>query len=192
MLSDFSQKKPRLPAASSLRAAKLHLRRGGVLAYATESCFGLGCDPQNARALRQILRLKGRPNHKGMIVLAKDLAAARALFAPLSAENAAFCAQYWPGFTSLLLPKSPRVLALLSGKHDTLALRVPNFAPLNRLVAATGVLVSTSANRAGKKSLKHARDVAKVFPDVLILRGQIGGARRASKIIDVKTRRVLR
>lgn len=192
MLSDFSRKKPRLPAAARLREAKLHLRRGGVLAYATESCFGLGCDPNNARALRQILRLKGRPNHKGMIVLAQNLSAARVFCAPLSAEDAAFCAQAWPGFRSLLLPKSPRVLALLSGKHDTLALRVPNFAPLNGLLAVTGALVSTSANRAGKKSLKQARDVAKTFPEVLLLRGQVGGARRASCIMDVKTGRVLR
>ena len=50
-----------LPKAGLLRRARARLKQGGVIAYATESCFGLGCDPRNARALKRVLAIKGRP-----------------------------------------------------------------------------------------------------------------------------------
>ncbi|MBM4190566.1 MAG: Sua5/YciO/YrdC/YwlC family protein, partial [Betaproteobacteria bacterium] len=56
------------------RALQHHLRHGGVIAYATESCFGLGCDPRNRVAVQRLLRLKGRPQAKGLILIASHLA----------------------------------------------------------------------------------------------------------------------
>ena len=53
--------------AGSLRA---HLRRGGLIAYPTESCYGVGCDPRNPRALKRLIRLKGRSAAKGMLLIA--------------------------------------------------------------------------------------------------------------------------
>ena len=50
-----------------------HLRQGGVIAYATESCFGLGCDPHNFRAVKRLLAIKIRPQKKGLILVASDL-----------------------------------------------------------------------------------------------------------------------
>jgi len=55
-----------------IRRLRAWLRRGGVIAYATESCFGLGCDPRNARAVRRILALKGRPQAKGLILIGSE------------------------------------------------------------------------------------------------------------------------
>ena len=54
----------------SSRSIAAYLRRGGVIAYPTEYCFGLGCDPRNRRAVQRLLRLKQRPQHKGLILIA--------------------------------------------------------------------------------------------------------------------------
>ena len=55
------------------RALQHYLRSGGVIAYPTESCFGLGCDPKNRLAVQRLLRIKGRPQRKGLIIIAAVL-----------------------------------------------------------------------------------------------------------------------
>lgn len=185
---------PRLPAAALLRRAKAVLQQGGVLAYSTESCFGLGCDPFNVPAIRRVLALKARPNHKGLIVIAASLAQVRPLIRPLSAAEEAELARYWPGPYTFLLPASPRVSPLLRGRHDKIAVRVTAHGEAAALCRALGsALVSTSANRAGQKSLKTAQACRRAFgPAVLTLPGRIGRSRRPSTIIDFETGRVLR
>lgn len=183
----------RLPPAAFLRRAQHHLRQAGVIAYATESCFGLGCHPLSAKGLKRVIAYKGRPNHKGMIVVAASLAQLRPLLAPLSAEAEAMCQRYWPGPYTLLLPAAKRVLPLLRGRHRTLAVRVTAHPFTQRLCQALGPLVSTSANRAGQRSLRSAAACQRQFgKQVLTLPGQIGKRRKPSTIIDVQTGRVLR
>lgn len=82
---------------SLLQHARARLARGGVLAYPTESCFGLGCHPASATGLRRILALKRRPMHKGMIVVGADWAQLAPYVAPLNREQQARLADYWPG-----------------------------------------------------------------------------------------------
>lgn len=176
-----------------LRAARGRLKSGGVLAYATESCYGLGCDPRNARALRKVIALKGRPNHKGLIVVAADLAQLLPLVAPLSAEDKAKLASYWPGPTTFLLPAARQVLPLLRGRHRTLAVRVTAHPQTAALCRELGPLVSTSANLAGQRSLKSARACHATFGSrVLTLPGRVGTRRAPSTIIDFASGRVLR
>lgn len=131
----------RLPPAAFLRRAQHHLRQAGVIAYATESCFGLGCHPLSAKGLKRVIAYKGRPNHKGMIVVAASLAQLRPLLAPLSVEAEAMCQRYWPGPYTLLLPAAKRVLPLLRGRHRTLAVRVTAHPFTQRLCQALGPLV---------------------------------------------------
>ncbi|MCG9064811.1 L-threonylcarbamoyladenylate synthase [Laribacter hongkongensis] len=181
-----------LPAAQR-RAARAHLRAGGVLAYATESCFGLGCLPGNAHGLRTILRLKGRPNHKGMIVVGRRFADLRRLVRPVDAAGQARLMARWPGPTTFLLPADRRVLPLLRGRHRTLAVRVSAHRGVAMLTRDLGPLVSTSANFAGKVSLKNAAACRRTFgQEVMVLPGRTGRARRPSAIIDFASGRVLR
>nr|WP_084637594.1 L-threonylcarbamoyladenylate synthase [Paludibacterium yongneupense] len=192
--SDSHQAFPRRPSARLLHGARARLKHGGVLAYSTESCFGLGCDPLDVRALRRIIMLKGRPNHKGLIVVAADIDQLRHLIKPLSDEQRAELARYWPGHYTFLLPASRRVPALLRGRHDRLAVRVTAHGEAAALCRALGrPLVSTSANRAGQVSLKTARACRRDFgARVLTLPGRIGGRSRPSTIIDFASGRVLR
>lgn len=184
----------KLPGTRLVDRARGCVRRGGVIAYSTESCFGIGCDPLNPRALRRILAIKGRPNHKGMIVIASSIEQLRHLVAPLTDEQWQELMTYWPGHYTFLLPASPHIPPLLRGRHDKLAVRLTAHGEAAALCRALGTaLVSTSANHAGKVSLKSARACKKAFGSkVLTLPGRIGKRRRPSTIIDFASGRVLR
>lgn len=186
---------PTVIKSGMLRRARANLRRGGVLAYATESCFGLGCDPRQVRALKRVIRLKGRPNHKGMIVIAASLAQLRPFIRPLSATDTQRLSQYWPGPNTLLLPASRHVLPLLRGRgRQKIAVRITAHTETAALCRAVGMaLVSTSANRAGQHSLKSTRACRKQFgKQVLTLPGLTGKRKSPSTIIDFASGRVLR
>ncbi|MDD4882295.1 MAG: L-threonylcarbamoyladenylate synthase [Gallionellaceae bacterium] len=163
-------------------ALRRHLAQGGVIAYPTESCYGLGCDPMNARAVARILSLKGRPKSKGLILIGS----APAQFAPYLAEPPAAWPQYWPGPTTLLLPAARHCPRWLTGHHRKLAVRATAHAAAARLCQALGMaLVSTSANRSGRRMLRTAAACRKAFGTrVWVLDGHIGKRRRPSTIVD--------
>ncbi|MBX9345950.1 L-threonylcarbamoyladenylate synthase [Chromobacterium vaccinii] len=185
---------PRLPGSRLQQRTRKQLRDGGVIAYSTESCYGLGCRPLDTRAIRRVLAIKARPNHKGLIVIAADFEQIRHLVKPLSAAQRAELARYWPGPYTFLLPASRRVPPALRGRHHKIAVRVTAHGEAAALCRRLGTaLVSTSANRAGQKSLKTARVCRMAFKDkVLTLPGRIGKRRKPSTIIDLESGRVLR
>jgi L-threonylcarbamoyladenylate synthase len=180
-----------LPDIHSLRA---YLKRGGIIAYATESCYGLGCDPRNARAVHRLLALKGRPRSKGLILIGSDFGQFRRFLAPLPVALEARLHAWWPGPTSLLLPVARRCPRWLRGRHTKLAVRVTAHAGTARLCRALGMaLVSTSANRAGRRPLKNFRSCRQAFGSkVLVLRGRIGRRKRPSTLLDPVSGRILR
>lgn len=169
-----------------IRRLRAYLNRGGVIAYATESCFGLGCDPRNARAVRRLLWLKGRPRSRGLILIGSAFSQFRAFLAPLPASLAARLEEWWPGPNTLLLPASRRCPPWLRGKHSKLAVRVTAHPQAARLCRALDMaLVSTSANRSGQRSLKSARACRLAFDQkVWVLPGHIGKRKRPSTILD--------
>ncbi len=162
------------------------LHCGGLIAYPTESCYGLGCLPRNQRALLRLLRLKRRPAHKGLIVIGDNQERFGRLLAKGEIERAQTWAQQWPAPLTLLLNKGPATTYRLSGKHPKLAVRVPAHAQARQLCTIAGSpLVSTSANLAGKKSIKTARECKRQFGSrVWVLPGRIGKRRAPSTIID--------
>lgn len=177
-----------------IRAIGRYLRAGGVIAYATESCFGLGCDPRNARAVGKILRLKGRPRGKGLILVAADFAQLAPYLAPVPPALAARFPEWWPGPNTLLLPAGRRCPKWLTGRHARLAVRVTAHADTARLCRALDMaLVSTSANRAGRRPLKNAAACRRQFGNqVRVLPGRIGRRKRPSTILDPAGGGVLR
>lgn len=164
-----------------------HLRRGGLIAYATESCFGLGCDPRNPLALKRLLRLKRRPARKGLIVIADAPHRLCGLVQLDALHRVDNLDDYWPGPYTLLLPKGKAAPRLLTGKHNKLAVRIPGLRSARELSRLAGMaLVSTSANRAGKVSIKHARECRRQFGDkVWVIPGLTGGRKQPSTILDL-------
>lgn len=180
--------------AALIHTLRTHLKQGGVIAYPTESCYGLGCDPRNRRAVMKILRLKGRPQKKGMILVGADFCQLKSYVAPLDAGQWQKISPTWPGPVTWLLPASRKALPWLRGRHCSLAVRVtahPFAAHLCRVLGMA--LVSTSANRSGKKSARSYRECKHLFGDrVLTLPGQIGRRKLPSTIIDLLTGAVIR
>ena len=180
--------------AGTRRRLRQHLAAGGLIAYATASCFGLGCDPRNARALAALLRAKGRPKAKGLILIA-DTAPRLAPFIDRLAPGAlAPALATWPGPHTWLVPAARRVLPLLRGRHAKLAVRVDAHPEANAACRAAGsALVSTSLNPAGRRPVATAREAQRRFGRrALVLPGRIGTDRRPSTIHDLATGRILR
>ena len=141
--------KPPMISAQS-RRIRILLRRGAVIAYPTESCYGLGCDPCNRKAVRRILRMKRRPQRKGLILVAADPSlllrfAHTDQITPAMRER---MAQVWPGPVTLALPAGRRARTQLRGQHASVALRHSAHPPLVQLCRRAGLaLVSTRPHR---------------------------------------------
>lgn len=178
-----------------LRFAARWLRMGGIVAYPTEAVYGLGCDPARTDALRKLLKLKRRPWHKGLILIAARPVQFDPFLAPLDTERVERAHARWPGPTTWLWPTHPWVSPLLRGEHRTLAVRVPGH-PLARALcdAFGGALVSTSANRVGQKPARSALEVRRKLGHggLFILSGAVDHKARPSRIMDIHSGRVLR
>lgn len=178
-----------LPSRSRLLR---HLHAGGLVAYATESCYGLGCDPHNPDAVRRLLAVKRRPQAKGLILVSDRLSRLEPYLQNLDATTRIDIAHYWPGPVSLLLPaRAPR---WLTGAHPKLAVRVsahPDTARLCRHLRMA--LVSTSANPSGAKPAKTEAQCRRLFgASVWVLPGKIGARARPSTLMDYPSGRILR
>lgn len=180
--------------AALIRKLRRHLKQGGVIAYPTESCYGLGCDPRNRRAVIRLLRLKGRPQHKGLILIGAGFSQLQSYAAPLNNGDWQKISPTWPGPVTWLLPAARRTPAWLRGGHESIAIRVTAHQFAAALCSAAGMaLVSTSANRSGLKSVRSYSDCVKVFGnDALVLPGVVGKQRQPSTIIDLSTGTVIR
>ena len=167
---------------------------GGVIAYPTEAVIGLGCDPWNEAAVARVLRLKRRPVSKGLIVIAAALEQLTDLVdfsqAPLLEEIVGS----WPGPVTWLAPARTLAPRWLTGRHDTLAVRVSAHPVAQQLCDRIGPLVSTSANPSGCRPARTGRRVRAYFgQDVdCYVPGNVGGDPRPSVIRDASNGRVLR
>jgi len=176
------------------RELRHYLRCGGIIAYPTESCFGLGCDPKNRIAIRRLLRLKGRPQHKGLILIASSLRQLMPYMAPVDKAQRQQLQASWPGPCTWLVPATKNCPPWLTGDHDTIAVRVTAHRTAARLCRDAGMaLVSTSANHSGCKPARTARECCKLFgTEVKIICGRIGRQRKPSTIQDLETGQVIR
>jgi L-threonylcarbamoyladenylate synthase len=146
-------------AAASAAAC---LRQGGLVAFPTETVYGLGADAANAEAIARLYVAKGRPSFNPLIAHVPDLAAARRLGVfGLAAERLAQA--FWPGPLTLVLPKTQGcpVADLATAGLDTIAVRAPDHAVARAILAAFGgAIVAPSANRSGHVSPTAAAHVA--------------------------------
>lgn len=182
----------RLPNATRLRA---HLKRGGLIAYPTEYCYGLGCYPHHAKALQTLLHLKKRPQHKGLIVIGARLPQFSSLLQHLPQSQQQYLEQTWPAAKTFILPARHIVLPTLRGKGRTqLAVRVPAHEPARQLCRQAGSpLVSTSCNRAKNRPCKTERQARRLFgKQVWVIGGLVGKRKRPSELIDLSQNKVLR
>ena len=177
--------------AAELRA---YLTRGGLIAYPTESCYGLGCDPRNKRALKRLIALKGRDAGKGLLLIADHFRRLRRFVAALPPADLARMRRSWPGPVTWVVPASPACPPLLTGGRSTIAVRVTAHPVAARLCRMLGMaLVSTSANKSGQKPARTAAQCRPAFgARVRVIEGRIGARKRPSTLIDLASGTVLR
>jgi len=147
------------PDRAGIEAAARILREGGLVAFPTETVYGLGADATDARAVARLYEAKGRPAFNPLIAHVADLAAARRAgeFTPLALSLAA---KFWPGPLTLVVPATPLVCELARAGLSTVALRMPAHAVAQKLLSAFGKPVAApSANRSGHVSPTRADHV---------------------------------
>ena len=173
------------------------LRAGGLVAFPTETVYGLGALALDAHAVSGVFRAKGRPSTNPLIVHVVDEAMAGRVCATWPAHAATLAADFWPGPLTLVVPKDPKVPDLVTAGGPTVAVRAPRHPLTLALLEALGEpLVGPSANRSGRVSPTCAAHVRESFDEreVFVLDGGpcVGGLE--STVVDVSggTVRVLR
>lgn len=180
---------------SALSEAVAVLKAGGVIAYPTESCFGLGCDPLNRQAVARILAIKKRAVTQGVILIASDIDQVDAYADLASAPLLESILASWPGPNTWLLAKRDPVPDWLSGEHTTIAMRVTAHQTSRQLCQRyAAAIVSTSANRHGRPALTDIDSLRSEMGSELdyLLDASIGSDPAPSLIRDATTGQKLR
>jgi L-threonylcarbamoyladenylate synthase len=171
------------------------LRHSGILAYPTESVFGLGCDPLDESAVMRLLAIKRRDVSKGVILIADNFERLRPFVGDISAARLTEVQRHWPGPSTWLLPAAPWVPSWLTGSHTTLAMRVTAHPIASALCRAAGMpLVSTSANLSDRPPARTPLQVRiRCDGEIdMVLHGATGGLDRPTTIRHALTGAILR
>lgn len=170
-------------SASSRRIAA-YLRRGGLIAYPTESCYGLGCDPDNRTAVQRLLKLKQRPQRKGLILIAANYRQVARYLQPLTSPQQQQLQEAGVQVTTYLMPAHHSAPRWLRGAHDTLAVRLTAHRQAAQLCrGVNSALVSTSANRSGQRPARTYAQCQRLFGrKVWVLPGRVGKRKKPSTI----------
>ncbi len=149
-----------LPGHEGVAEAVDVLRTGGLVAFPTETVYGLGADAEQPDAVARIFVAKGRPTDHPLIVHLGDADRLDAWADVVPAEARLLADAFWPGPLTLLLWRSPKVSDTVTGGRDTVALRVPDHPVARALLGAFGGgIAAPSANRFGRVSPTIASDV---------------------------------
>ncbi|MGE0029637.1 MAG: L-threonylcarbamoyladenylate synthase [Steroidobacteraceae bacterium] len=158
------------PDPARIEEAVQRLNAGELVAFPTETVYGLGADAANPAAVARIFAAKGRPPSHPLIVHVSGLAAAREWTASMPAAAQRLAEAFWPGPLTLVLPKASHVLSAVTGGEPSVALRAPAHPVARALLAAFGRgIAAPSANRYGRISPTRAADVWEELGDRVAL-----------------------
>ena len=156
--------------------------------------MGLGCNPRNEAAVAKVLRLKRRPAEKGLIIVASSVEQLPAVVDFSRVARLDEITASWPGPVTWLIPARPDTPVWLTGRHETLAVRVSAHPVVQRLCGEVGLLVSTSANPSACRPARTQRRARAYFGGAVdyYVPGNIGPDSRPSKIRDAVTGALVR
>ncbi len=180
---------------SSLDQKNIHdtLINGGLIAFPTESMFGLGCDPGNKKAVEKLKKIKNRPQAMGFILLTPDLVTISQWIDP-DKKQTEIVSTPVKRPTTYIVPASNSAPCWLT-TNNTLALRINKDPIVQSLSDMLGLpIISTSANRHGEAPCKSASEVQKTMGSLLdyIIEGEKGSFERPSTIIDLCSGKTIR
>ena len=178
------------PTSASLAEAARILRSGGLVAFPTETVYGLGANALDAGAVQRIFDAKGRPASNPLIVHVENEAAARALARRWPEAASRLAAAHWPGPLTLVVEKTDAISDRVTAGGPTVALRVPAHPIALELLRITGLpLAAPSANRSEEISPTTAQHVADSLgpfvDDLIVLDGGPCSVGIESTVVDV-------
>jgi len=152
-----------------VEAAATAVLRGGVVAFPTETFYGLGADPTTEAALEKLVRLKGRDaKDKPLLLLAASLDDVAPWVETFPPDFDRLVAHFWPGPLTLVLPAAAAIAPALVGPEGGVAVRMTSHPLARRLITACGrALTGTSANRSGQPPAHNAKMARDAFGDEL-------------------------
>ncbi len=154
------------PDPAVIREAAEMVRAGLIVAYPTDTLYGLAVDPRNAAAVRRLYELKGRPEGSALTLIAADAVHARAV-GDMTPEAERLAARWWPGPLTIVLRARPILARETLAGGGTVGVRIPDSVVATAFARDTGFCVTaTSANRSGAAAAATPDAVAAALPDV--------------------------
>ncbi len=172
-----------------------YLKRGQVLAYPTDTVYGLGCDALNAEAIKRINKIKGEKRAKPLLILISDFEMLKK-YCFLNLEQMDYLEKIWPaspaggpGPITVILKRRPNLPTELTGGLNSIGIRLPDNDFLIRIINGVGLpIVSTSLNKKGEKTLSDVQNLEKNFkylPDLIIDAGECKRS-KPSRLVDLR------
>lgn len=179
---------PQNPDKKTIQKACSILKGGGLVAFPTETFYGLGADALNDQALKKLFALKRREHAKPLLVIIAQKKQLNALVSEIPPAAEKLMNRFWPGPLTIIFKARKELPSLLTGGTDTVGIRIPSYPVAKHLSLAFGLpLTATSANLSGGKNPTTAQDVRDQLGegvDIVLDAGQTAG-RKGSTIIDV-------
>ncbi|MFQ5672363.1 MAG: L-threonylcarbamoyladenylate synthase [Nitrospinales bacterium] len=181
---DFRHPEKAQPALKTIRGV---LEAGGVIAFPTDTFYGLGADPGNERAVKKIFRIKRRPAHKPLLILVASRKQAAAVVEEIPPDAETLMQALWPGPLTLLLRARPVLPQSLTAGSGKIGVRLPASPFARQLIEHLGhPLTAPSANISGAENIRTATEVRQALGstlDLIVDGGPTPGG-KASTILD--------
>lgn len=164
------------------------LRQGGVVAYPTDTLYGLGADAFNEAAVERVFVIKGRPHGMPLPLLLADADALAQVASETPPLARVLAERFWPGALTLVIPRSPKVPELVSGRGWKVGVRVPDHPVPRELARRLGApITGTSANKSGGPDPRTAEDVRRQLGETvdLVIEGGDPPAGQPSTVLDL-------
>ncbi|MSQ13932.1 MAG: threonylcarbamoyl-AMP synthase [Dehalococcoidia bacterium] len=164
------------------------LREGGVVAYPTDTLYGLGADAFNEAAVERVFVIKGRPHGMPLPLLLADADALAQVASEVPPLARVLAERFWPGALTLVIPRSAKVPELVSGRGWKVGVRVPDHPVPRELARRLGApITGTSANKSGGPDPRTAADVRSQLGEMVDLVIEGGGlpAGQPSTVLDL-------
>jgi L-threonylcarbamoyladenylate synthase len=186
---------PLRPDVSALASPVDILHRGGIVAYPTDTMYGLAVDPRNDTAVERLFEVKSRDRSAAVALIASDVAQAQEA-GVFGASELALARGFWPGPLTIVVPASSKLSPALTGDLQTVGVRVPAHSVAQALARAfASCITATSANLSGRAPAVTADEVAAALGtriDAVIDAGPAPGGAPSTIVEVVNDRPVLR
>ncbi len=170
-----------------IEAAAKAMIEGGLVAFPTDTVYGMGCSSLDDQAIADLYALKGRPRGLRLPLLLSDSSQIEQVASTIPEPAAMLAAKYWPGALTIIVPSHTHVNRRITGDGGSVALRVPDHYVPRKLAELVGCpIIGTSANRSGEPSCTTYQEVVAAFPSGLasILDGGVSDIGVESTIVD--------